>query len=81
VVLRYQLEKTDKGPKLTLLNPDDLKAAQEYPAGPSTNTRDSALSDLSWTQLAIGGLLLVGGIGVGYLVAFWTRRKTREIGS
>src|SRR5262245_44255776 len=78
VVLRYQLEKTDNGPKLTLLNPDDLKAAQEYPAGPSASVRDSALSDLSLAQVAVGGLLLVGGMVAGYLVAFWVLRKTRE---
>ena len=77
VVLRYQLEKTAKGPKLTLLNPDDLKAAQEYPAGSSANVRDSARSDLPLAQVAVGGLLLVGGIVAGYLVAFWMLRKAR----
>ncbi len=71
VVLRYQLEKTDKGPKLTLLNPDDLKAAQEHPAGPSGSVPDSAQSDLSLAQVAVGGLLLVGGMLAGYLIAFW----------
>ncbi len=42
VVLRYRLEKTDKGPKLTLLNPADLKEAQRYPQyGPDQSAEGS----------------------------------------
>lgn len=68
VTLRYQLEKGDMGPKWTLLNPEELKKAQQQPYDRAD--AEPSRSPTSWPQLARGALLVVAGILVGGLVAF-----------
>jgi hypothetical protein len=56
-VLRYQLQKTDKGPKLTLLNPDELKAAQQEYVGVMTTQPSFLVQPLFLWGLAAGAAL------------------------
>lgn len=66
-VLRYRLEKTDKGPKLTLVNPDELKAAQQQYAEVTKAEPGFQVQPLFLWGLAAGGVLgLLVGVGLSW---------------
>ena len=80
VVLRYRLDKTDNGATLTLLNPEVLKSAQQYPLPPGDATRDpweQAASKTSWVLFSAGGLFCGLLVGVLLTVLILKRRNKR----
>jgi hypothetical protein len=77
-VLRYQLEKTDKGPKLTLLNPDELSAAQQQYSGDTPAKAPEGQQFVLAQPLFLWGLAAGGGLGLVVGAGFsWRLSRSR----
>jgi len=74
-VLRYQLYKTDDGAELVLLNKKELAAAKNY-APPAIDRSSQSDSPAPWVLFAGGGLLLICGVLLGFLIL--KRRNSKE---
>jgi hypothetical protein len=76
IVLRFRLEKEDKGLKLVLLNKEDLKAAQQEPSAMAAEIPKSQPSFLM-EPLFLWGLVVGGGLGliVGVCLSWRLKRS------